>query len=741
MTKLLGQNGASDFIWRVDWRLRPNASATTLAMSTTAAHEYYYYSASPWHRLALIKARVVAGDLDAGNAFLESLSAFLWRQNLDYRALDELAEIKQRINLEHPGLRVERKWREPIGSEIAGFNLKLGTGGIREVEFIANALQLIWGGKQYRLRTSNTISALENLGELGHLQRDVAKQLTLAYCDLRKIENGVQMLGNQQTHVLPADSLMQQKLLTLLDYDDWQSLTEQVNRHRRAVNAQFEVMFLQQEPHEHETFTWPDGLTAAAQEIVQDWEAGFLQYGVASRKRHHLLPLARALSKHLARIPGMDSNRADASITIVRLHEFFRSLPRGEQYFRLLSRSPALLDNIVMPLLHSPPMSKLLKQSPHIIDCYMQEPWRYPEQGFDANYVMHAERYDVQLERLRRFVNEHLYQLYLFFLQGEMSVEDLQVALSDLAEYTLEITLEIVTLNMQLEQVPIAVLGMGKAGLRRMSPTSDLDLVFVFDAGETSLDMASRFVSRLQTAISSPMREGIVYELDTRLRPSGRSGAATVSVDSFAAHQRLRAHTWEHIALVPSRPVAGNKNLFAEMDKVKMDVLCGRREAVQFHKDALKMWQRIAEHRVEQTPAEIMFSKLRPGGLMQSEYLAACYILAADRPFSSADFEQILAESLQSTDITNLGEIIQFWRIQQVWERLLGKTGEAVETIPAPYLDLLLQHSGVSNAAGLYDKKRGYAEAVEGAMNRFFAEISKSGFDPEEWVESNVNWL
>jgi len=163
LTKVLGQGGRSNFIWRVDWRLRPNASANTLAMSTEAAIEYYFYQASPWHRVALMKARVVAGDMQSGAEFMNQLRPFIWRQNLDYRALDELAEIKQRINLEHPALRTQRQWREPINDDVNGFNVKLGSGGIREIEFIANALQLIWGGRFIQLREPNTIDALAAL--------------------------------------------------------------------------------------------------------------------------------------------------------------------------------------------------------------------------------------------------------------------------------------------------------------------------------------------------------------------------------------------------------------------------------------------------------------------------------------------------------------------------------------------------------------------------------------------------
>ena len=192
--------------------------------------------------------------------------------------------------------------------------------------------------------------------------------------------------------------------------------------------------------------------------------------------------------------------------------------------------------------------------------------------------------------------------------------------------------------------MPITVVGMGKVALGKMSPLSDLDLIFVFDQQETSLELASRFVSRLQTAISTPMREGILYELDTRLRPSGRSGAPTVSIESFANHHLQRAHTWEHIALVPSRVVAGNRAPEARLNEIKAQLVKQNRDPRQLINDSQKMWARIAEHRVKPIGPELMFSKLRRGGLMQAEYLASCLILDAGHNLSVSSVELVGCE-------------------------------------------------------------------------------------------------
>ncbi len=742
LTRLLSRNGSTNFVWRVDWRLRPNASATTLAMSTAAALDYYFYRASPWHRLALLKARVVAGDSNLGDTFLSELTPFLWRQNLDYRALDELAEIKQRINAEHPGLRTQRQWLEPISDEVAGFNLKLGTGGIREVEFVVNALQLLWGGRDLSLRTSNTMQALVALESGKYLEAQVCADLKQAYSFFRHLENAVQLRDNQHDHLLPQAENLRAAVIELAGFSDWNSMSEQLNIHRRLVSAVFLNLFVEQSSDESEPIEWPHGLSPASREVVDAWEAGYICYGVSKEIRLRLKPLTLALSNHLATI---DEN--EASEVSLALHRFFKSLPVGEQYFRLLASSPQLLDSIVMPLMHSPPMTTLLHQSPHIIDCFVQAHWQWG-QKFDTESVLKASSYELSLERLRRFVNEYLYQLYLAFLQERLSPIDLQEALTVLAEKSLELSLKVVAQGMKLDKIPVALIGMGKLGLGCMAPMSDLDLIFVFDENESDIQEATRFVSRLQTAISTPMREGIVYELDTRLRPSGRSGVPTVSIASFAKHHKQRAHTWEHIALMPSRVVAGNFALEERIESVKMAVLAGPRDRDQALNDMLKMYKRIEEHRISATPSNICNTKLRTGGLMQAEYLAACLVLARHdmSAVEEASFDDLLKRSLKD-DETQLPVVIKNWRTLQLWERLLGLTDKPFDHVPLNYQPIILKQLGLLNRQDFDALQASNEKTIIRIADSFFME-SKIMAVPEAerltqleaWEETKVNW-
>ena len=742
LTQCLSQNGASDFVWRVDWRLRPNASATTLAMSTSVALDYYFYRASPWHRLALLKARVVAGDIKLGQQFMSELTPFVWRQNLDYRALDELAEIKQRINAEHPGLRVQRQWVQAISDEVAGFNLKLGTGGIREVEFVVNALQLLWGGRDPSLRTTHTMDGLAALGAGEYLDSQVCQQLAQAYSFFRHLENAVQLRENQHDHLLPQAEQLQEAVLLIAGFSSWKEMSQELNTHRKVVSRVFSKLFAEQNDDQTEQIKWPESLSVAAQDVVDAWDAGYLVYGVSQDVRIRLQPLTRALANYLT---SVDSK--ELSEVIMTLHRFFQSLPVGEQYFRLLAGSPQLLDNIVAPLLHSPAMTTLLQQSPHIIDCFVQAHWQWGQE-FETDAVLKANSYEHSLERLRRFVNEYLYQLYLAFLQARLSPADFQQALTSLAEQTLELSLTAVAKGMQLESIPVAVIGMGKLGLSCMAPMSDLDLIFVFDEQTTDIQTATRFVSRLQTAISTPMREGIVYELDTRLRPSGRSGVPTVSLASFAKHHEHRAHTWEHIALMPSRVVAGDFNLQDKIEAVKTTLLETKRDSSQSLNDMLKMYKRIEEHRITTTLSSVFNTKLRAGGLMQAEYLAACLVLARNNgaPLGTINFAQLLKDTLKENEL-ELPTVIQRWRTLQLWERLLGLTDKPLDELPLSYQKTLLEQLGLQSLAELEQQQADNEKIVLAIAADFFREsqlLEGNGADQtsqlDEWQETGVIW-
>ncbi len=744
LTQLLSEVTNQGFVWRVDWRLRPEASVNPLAMPVSAGLQFYYFRSLSWHRLAMMKARVVAGDQQAGRVFLSELDSYIWRINLDYRALDEIGDLKQKINLEHPALTLARDQNHDITEDCADFNIKLGRGGIREIEFIVNAMQLIWGGRRSALRTANTVDALKQLAEEKLLDVAVAQQLKSAYCLFRQVENAVQMLDNQQQYQLPVSEERQQIVLQLLNRNSWQQLTDALYQQRIIVAKEFDACFAENEQHElavSGSYSLLDeDLQPAAAEILNGWLNGFQIYGVANSETNQLKELLTYITDEL------HESGLTASDAIMRIDGFFRSMPTGIQYFRLLQAHPVLLKSIVRPLLISPPMATLLEQSPHIVDALispMQQDHQFNPQT-RSDFVLANSQAEVRAERLRRFVNEELYISYLSLLRGRISSAELQQRLTSIARHTLDLGLTINCDQLQLDQVPIAVLGLGKLGMQSMSPLSDLDLIFIAETID-DIEPANRFARRFQHLMETRMKEGIAYEMDMRLRPSGRSGPPTVSLDSFEKYHLQRAQTWEHIALIPGRRVTGNLAIGIEAEKIRQRVLIQPRDYQQFINDAWKMLSRIRDQRISESTDDSLSVKLRRGGLMETDYLSACIAIQQipQHPeWATLDYSQLLEAISNHTDYRELSEIVQFWRDLQVWVRLLNLETAKLSDFPAQELSFFLADSGLASAEQLREKINSSAQIIDDYIDQFMQNRSlESKQQTDDWEEAAVIWL
>ena len=701
MSQILKPRNSPRFIWRVDWRLRPESSSTQLALSVDMAQDFYFFRALPWHRLALMKARVVAGDKDTGQAFLNTITPFIWRQNLDFRALDELAHLKSRINLEHPALRFQREATEPITDELSQFNVKLGAGGIREIEFIANANQLIWGGKQYDLRTPNTLDALKHLAHLGYLEASVSEQLQAHYIHLRQLENAIQMLENEQTHIVPKSQQAIDNLMGLLEREDWQLYSQNTTKIRQFVNEEFAKTFKRKDGGTRETgglYKTLETLSENTSDIARSWLEGFTLPQVNSKNRLKFQPLGEHLLKLIF------ETSASPETAIHKVNDFFLAISRSDQYLHLLSHDHKLLNSLIPPLLYSPHMSILLKQSPHIIDAFLS-----PTADMSTEFIFKTVDYETRLERLRRFVNENLFLTYTEFMTAKGTSAKMHNQLTKLADKTMQAALDIVADDLGLPNLPMCVLGLGKMGTSRMSPQSDLDLIFIFE-DDTDTDDAHKIVRRLRTVLTTKLTEGIAYELDMRLRPSGRSGPPAVMQSTFEDHHNNRAHNWEHIALTHSRIVAGNSILGDKVMAIRDAVLARPRDTSQFLSDAYSMWQRISEQRISDTPPSDFNSKLRPGGLMQAEYSEACALILGE-------------------DSGPLSKPIQVWSHIQLWERLLGLTGQALSDTPEFYRQNLLDQFGCNSLSELAEHQHQHTQVVTSYFDKIIA--SKDYNEPE----------
>jgi len=694
VTQILQPRNAPDFVWRVDWRLRPESSGTGLALSTSKAETFYFFRSLPWHRLALMKARVVAGDQSAGETFLARLEPYIWRRNLDFTTLDELAALKTRINNEHPGLQYERAAPKPITPQASGFNVKLGRGGIREIEFIANAQQLIHGGKRPRLRVTNTRAALTALSDTELMSAAETETLSDDYRFFRRIENAVQMVRNEQTHILPrGDDLT--AVLSLLGNPE--NFDQDVHNRRQRVHSRFSTLF--EEATSTSETTSISGLMGANAEIAKSWNNGFQNHGVSSSNKGKYRDLGRRLT---ARVMRQESDEA-----FPRIDAFLKQIGRSEQYFSLLNRHPVLLDKLITPLLHSRHMSEILRQSPHIIDIFIAEDTDDLEE--QSRFVLTSNDYEHRLEALRRFVNEQLFSAYTKFLEGTFSTAQLQKRLTALAEQTLTLSLQIVCEDLNIKDAPITVLGLGKMGTHTMAPQSDLDLIFLF-ADSVDTDIATKIVQRLKTTLTVKLREGIAYELDMRLRPSGRSGPPAVKLSSFYDHHMKRAHSWEHIALAPARIVAGDETLGEKVMRVKSEIFARPRDQAAFKRDAFAMYNRLKSERFIETPTDIWRSKLRRGGLMEADYMRSC-LRVAGLPLPP-----------------NFAAAIEAWNRLQAWERLLGLKEKSIALTPKRFADKI-------EVLALKSLHKDLELKVRGHSAEFFADsITKNSHESKQIV-------
>jgi len=415
LTQLLaGTHGPRS--WRVDWRLRPDPSVTGLSMSVEAALDFYFFHAQPWRRLAMMKARVVAGDKEAGEAFLVELEPFIWRKTLDFRAMEEISTIKQRIREEHPDLDQERAEETPL-TTLDHFHTKLGSGGIREIEFIANALQLVWGGRQKDLRVPHTLTTLKMLSDLKHLPRADAEKLRQAYIFLRGLENRIQLLGDEHVHSFPGksgdDKLTRQRLLVLCGDMKIAQISRQMTSLRKSVNSLFSAVFV------HTASGTADSdddnklrrrLSSGHLKTLNNWRNGFANYGVSHDATSRMRPLYHALCNLLM-------SADDCESVLVTLDGFFRSLPPGGQYLRLLAENPVLVSDILTPLIDGGAMGSLLRHTPHVVDMLVQRRGKTftdkQERLELLNGVASQRDYESQLEAMRSHVNEMLYLAYL----------------------------------------------------------------------------------------------------------------------------------------------------------------------------------------------------------------------------------------------------------------------------------------------------------------------------------------
>ncbi|WP_333795413.1 bifunctional [glutamine synthetase] adenylyltransferase/[glutamine synthetase]-adenylyl-L-tyrosine phosphorylase [Hyphomicrobium sp.] len=642
LVRLIGERTATGYVFRTDLRLRPDAGATQIALSTDAAALYYESFGQNWERAALIKARAVAGDVDAGEAFLAELAPFVWRRSLDFAAITDVHAMKRQIHA----------FRGFGAIGVAGQNIKLGPGGIREIEFFVQTQQLIAGGRQRSLRVRSTLDGLAMLVANGWLAKETADDLADAYLYLRRIEHRLQMVADEQTHELPSD---QAQLESFARFAGYGSLAEfsgeilavlkRVQRHYARLfedspdlTAEGENLVFAGETDDPGTVTAlsrmgyarPSDLLAS----VRGWHHGRYPAVRSARARELLTEVQPALIKALA-------DTADPDRAIATFDTFLAALPAGVQLFSLLRANPALLRLIADIMGTAPRLARILSRRRRLLDAVI-DPQTFAAlpsakelgDAIAAELSLASDPQDV-LDRARIVGSEQGFLIGVKVLSGAINADEAGEAYALLAETLIAALAEDVERELERAHGRIpgggaVVLAMGKLGGHEMTAASDVDLIVVYDFDPAALQSDgpkplapsqyyARYTQRLISHLSAPTAEGTLYEVDMRLRPSGQKGPVAAQLSTFREYQATQAWTWEHMALTRARVVAGPADLRRKVEATIRDTLVRRRDDAAIAQDVLDMRTRIA---AEKGTDNIWSLKQVRGGLVDLEFIA-----------------------------------------------------------------------------------------------------------------------
>jgi glutamate-ammonia-ligase adenylyltransferase len=657
LVRILQDRTADGYVFRTDLRLRPDPGSTPLAVSVDAALTYYEGRGQNWERAAFIKARPVAGDSAAGEDFLKLLVPFVFRKFLDYAAIADIHSIKRQIHA-HKG----------YGAiAVKGHDVKLGRGGIREIEFFAQTQQLIAGGRMPALRTRETQSALHALAEARWIDDEIAEELTEAYWFLRDVEHRIQMVHDEQSHRLPEEESELKRIALMSGFGDVKGFSAKLEAVLKTVEKRYARLFESETKLSSQNgnlvFTGqqddPDTLKtlsslgferpADMSRVIRTWHSGRYRATQSVEARERLTEMMPALLTAFG-----TSRRADEAL--LRFDNFLKALPAGIQLFSLIGNNPRLLSLLVTIMASAPRLADIIASKPHVFDG-MLDPGllaELPTRDYLSVrleiFMSGARHYEDRLDRMRIFAAEQRFLIGVRLLTEVISGEQAGRAFTHLADLLVEAALRAVMTEIKAAHGTypggrVAVLGMGKLGSFELTAGSDVDLILLYDydaeAGESEgpkpLDAQryfTRLTQRLIAALSAPMAEGLIFEVDLRLRPSGNKGPVATRISAFGKYQREDAWTWEHLALTRARLLCGDPQLVAQAQDVIAQVLSTKRERKKIAADVAEMRALIEK---EKPPRDIWDLKLIPGGLIDIEFIAQYLRLVA--PAQSLDLD------------------------------------------------------------------------------------------------------
>jgi glutamate-ammonia-ligase adenylyltransferase len=726
--EILQRRTSDGYVFRVDLRLRPDPASTPAAVSVPAALHYYQTVGQNWERAAFIKARPLAGDLPRARAFLAELSSFVWRRNLDFAAIADIHAIKRQIHI----------WKTDDRLTAPGADLKLGRGGIREVEFYVQTQQLILGGRQSALRVPSTLAALDALAAAGRITAAAAGDMAGAYRTLRGLEHRVQMLADDQTHRLPEADADRRRVAALAGFATLRAFDASVGRVLRRVNRRYGELFAGEEPlssrfgsliftgveDDAETLAtlrrmgFSQGPAVSA--TIRGWHHGHIAATRTERGREALTRLAPRLLEAAAATGAPDA-------AFARFADFFSGLKLGVQVQSMFLAQPRLLERVVRVMAFAPRFARTLARRPAVLDALLDGTFFGPieAQGDLAEALRQAPSFEAAMDEARRLAAESAFRIAVQVLSADADAQAAGEAFTRLADQVIQglSAAALAEIGRLAGDFPgdVAVIALGKCGSREMSARSDLDLMTLYrphvrpDAsqgaesaikGWSAQTFYARFTQRLVAALSAPTAAGELYEVDLQLRPSGTAGPVAVSFPAFEAYYAGEAETWELLALCRARVVWASSSAFAgEAAQAIERALRRPRDIAACAKDVRDMRALMA---AERPPGGFWDLKLGEGGMVDMEFTAQYLQLAgaaAGGPLRQNTDEALGALEAAYPALTRRLEGVRgAWRLQGDLSQLLKialDDDASPDDEPPAFKSLLAKAGGAANFAAL----------------------------------------
>ena len=753
IVKLLDERTEDGYVFRTDLRLRPDPGSTPLAITVQGAEFYYEGLGQNWERAALIKSRPIAGDVIAGNEFLKKLLPFIWRKHLDFAAIQDIHSIKRQIHSYKVNM-------------TKGHDIKIGRGGIREIEFFTQTQQLIWGGRIQSLQIRSTLKTLKHLAQKKKIPEKTERELSAAYKFLRFIEHRLQMINDEQTHLVPTNKEHYERFAAFAGFPNTESFHKELLRHIDNVQHHYDSLF-EAAPRLSLSGVSPGSLVftgsnidtetlktlsdlgfqspKTVDQIIRAWHHGRIKATRSARAREILTELIPVLLKTISNQPNPDS-------TFVNFNAFVEQLPFGVQVFAMFQSNPNLLQLICEIIGTAPRLAKHLSKNPTILDAFLDEDFLAPLPSLRtltrelASQTNTTDFIEEKFDIARRWNSDRRFQIGVQLLNGLTSSKTAQKHLTNVAEAALQVLSNCVEREFSkqygnINNSSFALLAVGKLGSRELTWNSDLDLIFIYDHpkecsssdGEKSLAPSQyfgRLCKRLINSVEALTTEGRLYQIDMRLRPYGNKGPIAVSLEAFKKYYINHSWTWEKMALTRARIILGKPSLKKAISDEVTAFLQTPIKVPKLLQDVHDMRQRIERNR---PPKDSWSLKYIPGGRTDLDFIIQYLILKHapnNHPLIMAD-TQVRIKKFLEFGLVNREQASALGKADELWSSLqtvisLATDDEQFSTFSTKLKNILATSNKMEDFAALENYKHEIAKNISNIYKRLIAALAES---------------